>query len=164
MNTKSDRPLTAPAVARLLAEYAQHLKLRGGNRFPAKSFQQAAGSLMALTVPLDQIVAEDRLKEISGVGDTIAEIIRQLHKTGSHPMLESMRKELPRGVLEIASLAGIGPERALKLHKALGISSFQELEAAAHADQIKNTTGLGAALQRRVLQAIEAKKASGTRR
>jgi DNA polymerase (family 10) len=156
--------LTASAVARLLTEYAQHLKLRGGNRFPAKSFQRAAANLMVLTVPLDQIVAEDRLKEIPGVGDAIAEIVRELHKTGSHPTLEAMRKELPRGVLEIASLAGIGPERAVKLYKALGISSFRELEVAAHADRIKNTIGLGAALQRRVLQAIEAKKGSRTRR
>jgi DNA polymerase (family X) len=147
-----------------LAEYAQHLKLRGGNRFPPKSFQRAAANLMVLTIPLDQIVAEDRLKEIPGVGDAIAEIVRELHKTGSHPTLEAMRKELPRGVLEIASLAGIGPERAVKLHKTLGVSNFQELEAAARADRIKNTIGLGAALQRLVLQVIEAKKASRTRR
>jgi DNA polymerase (family 10) len=34
------------------------------------------------------LIAEERLKEISGVGDAIADIITKLHTEGTHPSLE----------------------------------------------------------------------------
>jgi hypothetical protein len=35
--------------------------------------------------PLERLVAEDRLKEIPGVGNAIADIVTKLHKTGCSP-------------------------------------------------------------------------------
>jgi DNA polymerase (family X) len=57
-----------------------------------------AESLAALAEPLDRIVAEGRLRKIPGVGDAIADIITRLHRTGTHPSLERMRREIPEGV------------------------------------------------------------------
>jgi DNA polymerase (family X) len=56
------------------------------------------------------------------------------------------------GVLELLSAWGLRPEKAMQLYKNLGISSLAELEAAAKADHIKKTRGLGAALQTKILQ------------
>ena len=77
-------PLDASAVAKLLHEFGQRTALRGGNPYRARAYSRAAESLLALTMPLEQIVAEDRLREIPGVGDAIADIIAKLHKTGTH--------------------------------------------------------------------------------
>jgi DNA polymerase (family 10) len=77
----------------------------------------------------------------------IAGVITSLHKTGTHPTLEAMRQELPAGVLELLSIPGLRPEKVLKLHKTLGISSLAELEQAARADKIKSVKGLGPAFQ-----------------
>jgi DNA polymerase/3'-5' exonuclease PolX len=77
------------------------------------------------------LVAEDRLTEIPGVGDAIADIITKIHKTGSHPSLEKLRKEIPAGVLEMLAVPGLRPEKVLRLYKDLGIGSLSELEAAA---------------------------------
>src|SRR5689334_25267928 len=86
--------LTATEVARLLTEFGQRTALRGGNPYRARAYLRAAESLLALTSPLDQIIAQERLREIPGVGQAIADIIQRLHRTGSHPGLESMRKEI----------------------------------------------------------------------
>jgi DNA polymerase (family X) len=139
-------------VASLLREYAQRTALRGGNPYRAKAYSRAADSLAALAVPLGELVAEDRLTEIPGVGDAIADIIAKLHKTGSHPSLEKLRKEVPEGVLEMLSLPGLRPEKVLRLYKDLGIASLAELEAAAKGDRIKKAKGLGGALQTKILQ------------
>ncbi|WP_442869411.1 MULTISPECIES: hypothetical protein [Bradyrhizobium] len=56
--------LDARGVASLLREYAQRTALRGGNPYRAKAYSRAADSLAALAVPLDALVAEDRLAEI----------------------------------------------------------------------------------------------------
>jgi DNA polymerase (family X) len=156
--------LSAPAIARLLAEYGQLTALWGGNPYRAKAYRLAAESLMALAIPIDQLVAENRLTDIPGVGEAIADIIKKLHETGSHPTLEARRREMPPGLVEISSLPGLKPERALKLHNMLGVTSIEELEEAAGADRIKNTKGLGAAFQRKVLQAIDMRRVSVGRR
>src|SRR3569832_1371769 len=144
--------LDARSVASLLREYAQRTALRGGNPYPAKAYSQAADSLAAIAVPLDVLVAEDRLTEIPGVGDAIADIITKLHRTGTHPSLEKLRKEIPAGVLELLAVPGLRPEKVLKLYKDLNISSLAELESAAKQDRIKKAKGLGAALQTKILE------------
>lgn len=144
--------LDARGVAGLLREYAQRTALRGGNPYRAKAYSRAADSLAALAVPLDVLVAEDRLTEIPGVGDAIADIITKIHEMGSHPSLEKLRKEIPAGVLEMLAVPGLRPEKVLRLYKDLGIGSLSDLEAAAKDDRIKKAKGLGAALQTKILQ------------
>jgi DNA polymerase (family 10) len=126
--------------------------LRGGNPYRAKAYARAGDSLAALIVPLDVLIAEDRLTEIPGVGDAIADIISKLHKTGTHPSLEKLRQDIPAGVLEMLAVPGLRPEKVLRLYKDLGITSLAELEAAAKDDRIKKVKGLGVALQTKILQ------------
>ena len=66
-----------------------------------------AGIDQALTIPLSDMIAQDRLHDIPGVGTAIADIIRKLHATGSHPTLDAMRKEIPEGVLEMLTIPGL---------------------------------------------------------
>ena len=126
--------------------------MRGGNPYRAKAYSRAADSLAALAIPLDVLIAEGRLTEIPGVGDAIADIIAKLHRTGTHPSLEKLRKEIPAGVLEMLAVPGLRPEKVLRLYKDLGLTSLAELEAAAQDDRIKKAKGLGAALQTKILQ------------
>lgn len=139
-------------VAKLLREYAQRTALRGGNPYRAKAYSHAADSLAGLAIPLHVLIEEGRLTEIPGVGDAIADIITRLHRTGTHPSLEKLRNEVPAGVLEMLTVPGLRPDKALRLYKDLGIASLAELEAAAKDDRIKKAKGLGAALQTKILQ------------
>jgi DNA polymerase (family 10) len=75
-----------------------------------------------------------------------------LHRTGGHPSLEKLRKEVPAGVLELLMVPGLRPDKVLRLYKDLGIASLAELEAAVKDDRIKNAKGLGAALQTKIMQ------------
>jgi DNA polymerase (family 10) len=139
-------------IAKLLREYAHRTALRGGNPYRSKAYSRAADSLAALAVPLDRLIEEERLTEIPGVGDAIADIITKLYRSGTHPSLEKLREEIPAGVVELLTVPGLRPEKVLRLYKDLGITSLDELEAAAQEDRIKKAKGLGAALQTRILQ------------
>jgi len=98
--------LDASAVAKLLTEFGQRTALRGGNPYRARAYARAAENLLALSQPLQDIIAQDRLREIPGIGQAIADIVAKLHRTGTHPAPEAMRKEgiesdiLPDGSLD----------------------------------------------------------------
>jgi len=84
-------PLDAQAIAARLRELAKR-SAGGGNPYRSKAYQRAADSIATLPVPLEQLIAERRLREIPGVGASIAEVITTLHETGSHPALEALRQ------------------------------------------------------------------------
>jgi DNA polymerase (family 10) len=158
------KPLDASAVAKLLVEFGRRTALRGGNPYRARAYTRAAESLLAVTAPLEDIVREGRLREIPGVGLTIADIIRRLHETGTHPALEKMRHEIPAGVLDFLNIPGLRPDRALKIHRELGVTSLDELEQAARAGRLAAVKGLGPALQKKVLQGIDINRRAHGRR
>jgi DNA polymerase (family 10) len=71
-----------------------------------------------------------------------------------------MRAEIPEGVLDLLSIPGLRPEKVIKIYKELGIATLDELEAAAKEDRIKEVKGLGAALQRKILQGLAIRRDS----
>ncbi|RWB72540.1 MAG: DNA polymerase/3'-5' exonuclease PolX [Mesorhizobium sp.] len=139
-------------VASLLREYAHRTSLRGDNPYRTKAYLRAADSLAVLSQPLDRIIAAGTLTRIPGIGEAIADIVRKLYETGTHPSLEKLREEVPAGVLELFAIPGLRPDKILKLHQALGVNSLADLEAAAKADRIRPVKGLGASLQTKILQ------------
>ena len=146
--------IDTPEVIKVLREFGQRVALRGGNPYRAKAYARAAESLGTLTVPLEEVIREGRLREIPGVGEAIANVVSRLHETGTHPGLEAMRKEIPAGVLEMLTVPGLRPEKVMTLYKELGITSLAALEGAAKADRIKGVKGLGPALQAKILRGI----------
>ncbi len=147
--------LSASAVAELLRELGHRSTLAGGNPYRARAYLKAAESLSALTVPLNQLVSKGELREIPGVGETIADIIEKLHFTGTHPSLEKSRRDVPAGVLEMLAIPGVRPEKILKLYRELGIASLDELEAAAMADRLSGVKSFGPGFQRKVLTGLD---------
>ena len=67
------RTLAASEVAKLLHEFGQRISFRGGNPYRARAYMRAAENLLTLAEPLEDIVAQNRLREIPGVGNGIAE-------------------------------------------------------------------------------------------
>jgi DNA polymerase (family X) len=130
------------------------MELAGGNPYRARAYSRAAENLLLSPLPLQQLIAEDRLTEIPGIGDALAAVITQLHETGEHPRLEAMREEVPAGVLDMLRVPGLRRERVQKLYKELGIASVADLEDAARSGRLAATKGFGAAFQAKVLQGL----------
>src|SRR5437868_14962041 len=87
--------LDAAAVAALLVELGRRTALAGDNYFRAKAYLRAADTLSALVEPLDRVIAENRLRQLPGIGETIADIVTKLHNTGTHPLLAKLRRDVP---------------------------------------------------------------------
>src|SRR3954462_6224387 len=98
--------LDASAVATLLIEIGRRLVLARENPYKARAYSRAAQNLLTLTLPLGEVVAAGRLREIPGVGEALAATIEQLYARGTTPKLEALRADAPAGVLENPPYSG----------------------------------------------------------
>ncbi|MAE10770.1 MAG: hypothetical protein CL876_02395 [Dehalococcoidales bacterium] len=80
-------------VARVLRDIAALLKVRRGNNFKIRAYEGAARSIEGLTESLEQLVREDRVKEIPGVGEAINKKIIEMVSTGRLEYYEKLKAE-----------------------------------------------------------------------
>ncbi len=81
-------------IAKVFTDIATMLKVRKDNIFKIRAYERAARSIESLPVGLEQLVREDRLKEIPGVGEAINKKIIELVNTGRLEYYEKLKAEL----------------------------------------------------------------------
>ena len=84
-------------IARVFQDIADLLELKGENPFKIRAYQKAVRSFEQLPVEAEQLVREDRLKEVPGVGEAIARKITELVTTGRLEYYEKLKAEFPEG-------------------------------------------------------------------
>ena len=156
-------PLTNAEIAERLAELGRRTALSGGNPYSARAYKTAAENVAALDESIATIIDGNRLLKIPGVGKSLADVITQLFKTGTHPKLETLRTEIPDAVAAVAELPGIRPDQAVKIIEKTGAADFDELEALLRRDEIELGKGFTVALRDKILQGIEIKRSSAGR-
>jgi DNA polymerase (family 10) len=140
-------------VAAALQEIAQLMDLKGGQfRFKAKAYNAGARAIQGVA-DLDRLVKEDRLTTLPRIGDALASQIKQLYLTGQSSVLNGLRKEFPKGVIELSSVPGLSVEKIKQLDEA-GISSIGQLKAAAENGRLQTLKGFGPKTVERLLAHI----------
>jgi len=84
-------------IARVFQDIADRLELKGENPFKIRAYQKVVRSIEHLPVEVEQLVAEDRLKEIPGVGEAITRELTELVTTGKLEYYEKLKAESPEG-------------------------------------------------------------------
>jgi DNA polymerase (family 10) len=137
-------------VAAALQEIAQLMDLKGGQfRFKAKAYNAGARAIQGVA-DLDRLVREDRLTTLPRIGDALASQIKQLYLTGESSVLNGLRQEFPKGVIELSSVPGLSVEKIKQLDEA-GISSIAQLKAAAENGRLEQLKGFGPKTAQRLL-------------
>src|SRR5215218_4134061 len=140
-------------VAAALQEIAQLLDLKGGQfRFKAKAYNAGARAIQGVP-DLDRHVKEDRLTSLPRIGDALASQIKQLYHTGESSVLNGLRQEFPKGVIELSSVPGLSVDKIKQLDEA-GISSIAQLKAAAENGRLQTLKGFGPKTAERLLAHI----------
>ena len=145
--------ITNQNVAEVLNEIADLLEAKSV-LFKPIAYRKAARAILDLKEEITEISSRGELEEISGVGEHIAAKIQEFVTTGKLPYLERLRKEVPKELVELAALEGIGPKRALLLSRELGITDIHGLEEAAKKGRIRILPGFGEKSEQKLLQVI----------
>jgi len=147
--------MTNEEVAHVFEAIADLLEIKGESVYRVISYKRAAESIRAQGRRLEDLQREGRLKEIPGVGEAIGAKIDELLTTGKLEFYERLADEVPPGLIDVLKVSGVGPKKAARFWKELGVTSVPELEAAARAGQLRELPGMGARSETAILESIE---------
>jgi len=143
-------------IAKIFSEIANYLEMEGV-QFKPYAYQKAAITLETLEEDVEEIYKRgglDALKEIPGVGESIALKIEEYLKTGKIKYYEEFKKKIPVNLEEIIAVEGMGPKKAKVLYEKLGIKNLKDLERAAKAHKIASLFGFGEKTEKNILEGI----------
>jgi len=149
-------------IAKILYEISELLEMKD-IPFKPRAYEKAALAIENLEEEVEEIYNKGglkALKEIPGVGESIAEKIEEIIKTGHLKYYEKLKKKMPVDLEEITAVEGVGPKMVMKLYKHLGIKTLHDLEKAAKAGKIRGLEGFGEKTEQNILQGIEFLKKS----
>lgn len=150
-------------LAALLEELADLLEIKGEVPFKIKAYRRAADTVRNMGDPIFSDISPERLKSIQGIGGAIADKISQYAREGRITKLEELRKQVPKELMELMRVPSIGPRTAWKLFSDMGITSIEDLRAAAESREISGVKGLGKKSEEKILEGIAILKETGGR-
>jgi len=147
--------LDNPQIARVFEEVADVLEIQGANPFRIRAYRNAVRTVEGQATPLRRMVEEGRpLTELPGIGKEMAAHIQEMVETGTLGFRDELLAAVPRSLIELMRLPGLGPRKARKLWDDLQIGSVDALEEAAKAGRIAAVPGFGAKTQEKILAGI----------
>src|SRR5437764_11214177 len=127
-------------VARLFEEIARSLEVAGEQGHRLRAYRRAARTVAAAE-SLEEIAAEGRLQEITGVGPAIAALIEEFLNTGTMRTHQRLVSEHPPGLAPLLRARGFGPITVQALHAATGAKSLDDIERLAQDGQLAHAWG-----------------------
>ena len=150
--------MTNQQIIEVFKNIADLLDIKGENKFKSRAYRRVVTSIEELSVPVEQLVREDRLDEIPGAGEATRKKIIELVNTGHLEYYEKLKAEFPPAVVELLAVPGIGPKTAEMLVKD-GIMSVAALERALEAG--KEMTHVVGKTREKIIQGIKDLKSGG---
>lgn len=143
-------------IAAALTEMADLLEIQGEtNPFRIRAYRNAVVTVQEHPVPIRKLVEDEQdLTDLPGIGKDMASHITELVRTGRLSILDRVAEEVPRSLVVLTRLAGVGPKKTRKLWQELGITDLEGLAAAAEAGSIAELDGFGARSQQKILEAV----------
>ena len=133
---------------------ADLLELEGAESFRVLAYRRAAQRMRETSSSIAQLALDGKAKSLSGIGKTIEEKIVQIVETGEIEALAKRRDSVPADVVRFMRLPGLGPKTAARIWRELGVTTLDELRAAAQAERLRELAGLGARTEERILKAL----------
>lgn len=144
------------AIAEIFYKIADILEVKK-DRWRPQAYRIAAQTLEELKEDVQDIYLKKGikgLKELSGIGEALAEKIEQYIKTEKIDKLERLKKEIPASLYDMMNIPGVGARKA-KLFYDNGIRSIEELKKAAENGKLRKLKGMGEQAEKKILDGIE---------
>jgi len=142
-------------IAAALDEMAVLLEIDGANPFRVRAYQNAARTIADHTEPVRTLVEQEAdLTELPAIGKDMAASVRELVTTGRLAALEELAGRVPRSLIELTKLPGVGAKKTRRLWQELGVTTIEDLEREAQAGSVADLEGFGAKSQQKILDGI----------
>jgi DNA polymerase (family 10) len=122
---------------------ADILEFKGENPFKISAYRKASRIIGDLTQDIEEIAGNEKLKDVPGIGEGMAQKIVEYLKTGKISKFEEVRKGISDELIAIMDIPGMGPKTLSMFHKEKGISSLSHLEKAVENGSLIGLPGIG---------------------
>ena len=82
-------------IAAIFTDIADMLKSKKENIFKIRAYEKVARSILEMQEPVENMVKENRIKEIPGAGEAITKKITELVNTGRLEYYEKLKQDSP---------------------------------------------------------------------
>jgi DNA polymerase (family 10) len=151
-------------LAETLEAIGDLLEIKGEVVYKVLAYRKAAESIRSQSRAVQDLWREGELRSIPGVGEALATKIDELLRTGKLKFFEELKREVPVTLVEVLRVGDVGPKKAARFWKELGIKDLPGLEKAARAGRLQGMPGMGTRSEARILESIEALRARQTGR
>lgn len=141
-------------VAALFNAIADFLEIKGDNPFRVRAHRRAAQTVEGLTEDVAAIAGRGGLLDLPGIGKDLAAKIDEYLDRGAVEYLETLKREIPVGVVELLGIHGVGPKTAKVLYEQAGVDSIDKLEELAKAHKLAGFPGVQAKTEENILKGI----------
>lgn len=155
---------STPDLIDKLGQMAAMLELTGANRFKVNAYAKAARALKGASI--DVLAHADdpkKLKEIEGIGSSIAENIGEYAESGTFGDFEELRAKVPSGLLQIMEIPGLGPKTVRLMWTDLKIETIADLKKAIDDGSLEDLPRMGKKTIENIRDAIAFSEQSGGR-
>ncbi len=144
-------------VARVLHEIADLLDVKGENVFRIRSYRIGGDALAAYGEDVaDMLRRGVSLRTIDGVGEGIASKVQQIVQDGDCDVHRELLQEMPRGLLELLRISGLGPKGVSLVWRQLGVTGAEDLERAIVDGRFRTLPGMKEKKEARILKGVQA--------
>lgn len=128
------------------------MELLGENHFKVAAFRKAAN---VLELDPRSLAEMDDILSLKGIGKGTGAVITDLLEKGQSDLLLELEETVPKGLIPLLKIPGLGGKRIAKLHGTLGIDSIETLKQACEDNQVSQVSGFGKKTEENILAAIE---------
>ena len=150
-------------VAKILHETARLLEVDGAIIGRYRSYEKVAELIASIPDRIEDIAKDDeKLRELPGVGEGMAEHIREVLKTGDYSLRKKLLKKYPATILELLELQSLGPKKVAFLWSTFKVATVAEVAKLAADGKLRDLPGFGEKSEENILKAADAfKRMSG---
>src|SRR3984885_15466688 len=143
-------------VARILRETAQLLEIDGAIIGRYRSYEKVAELLYSIPDRIEDIAKDPKkLKELPGVGDSMAEDIREILDPGDYSLRQKLLKKYPPTLLDLLELQSLGPKKVAFIWSHFKVGTVEGVAKLAREGKLRDLPGFGEKSEQNILKAAE---------
>ncbi|MFD1927219.1 DNA polymerase/3'-5' exonuclease PolX [Sporosarcina siberiensis] len=139
-------------IIRTFEKIALYMELLGENHFKVGAFRKAANILELDPRSLSEM---DDILKLKGIGKGTGAVITDLMDKGESDLLRELEETVPKGLVPMLKIPGLGGKRIAKLHEAIGIDSIESLQEACSNGEVSKVPGFGKKTEENILAELE---------
>ncbi|MFC5590323.1 DNA polymerase/3'-5' exonuclease PolX [Sporosarcina soli] len=139
-------------IIRTFEKIALYMELLGENHFKVAAFRKAAN---VLELDPRSLAEMDDILTLKGIGKGTGAVITDLLENGESDLLKELEQTVPKGLIPLLKIPGLGGKRIAKLREAIGIDSVESLREACIAEKVSKVPGFGKKTEQNILAEIE---------